>query len=197
MIRTYRKPGTNLRPLSMHQPLTKSLSLAATDNHSRKNRQTNASSCCCQTQIDESQRQNLPRRPSLSLHEKSPLSPPPLPPKRNLHAYMGMVGNYHSPNGDHSGHTSLRATKSMFCAKPTSMHIKNHHNSQTSSSVVSSSNSSISTGSSFSFNTENSSQPDNTLFQTPIIDPTDQYEHLPMAPSPPLESPPPNLPPRR
>ncbi|KAH9415764.1 Rap guanine nucleotide exchange factor 1 [Dermatophagoides pteronyssinus] len=204
MIRTYRKPGTNLRPLSIHQPLTKSFSLAA--NHSSKNRhfcsQAN-SCCCCQIQTDESLRQqSLPRRPSLSLHETPSLSPPPLPPKRNLHAYMGMVGNYHSPTGEHSGHTFLRATKSMFCEKPSQ--IKSHHISQTStSSSVVSSNSSISTattGSSFSSITGKSSQPHDTSFKISNVDPTDQYEHLPMAPSPPPESapsPPPNLPPRR
>ena len=190
MIRTYRKPGTNRRPLSMHQPLIKSRSLAVNTNNSMLNRQPN-SCCCCSTQIDESHRQQLPRRPSLSMHETPSLSPPPLPPKRNLHAYMGMVGNYCSPTVDHSGHTTLRATKSMFCEKPSPLHIKNHHNSQASSS-----NSSISTAttcSSFSSITDRLSQPHDTS----IVDPTDQYEHLPMAPSPPPESPLPNLPPRR
>ena len=127
--------------------------------------------------------------------------PPPLPPKRrNMQAYMVVVGNYSGPIDtlEMYRYTTFNFNKSMIDTK--TLHaIRQNSNS---SSVMSLS-SSASSSSSLSTNT---SSPSNVTTSSMDHFDKQQYHHLPIAPPPPVNEsssdksptpPPPQLPPRR
>lgn len=217
-IRTYRKPNTqttrnssesssnsitaNHKPLSFTKSCS-SLGSMALNRHCNQHLMPNE--CCKQSQFHCS-RPTLVH--SVTMNETSfgasSNAPPPLPPKRNLHAYMGMVGNYTGPGSELNHHSTIRSTKSMFCGSnvtnlhPVQMLAPRKLSSETNTTV-----SSCSISTNFS-NSGSSSSPSQSLIgsdRAVVIE--DEYQHLPMAPPPPttserdLPSPPPILPPRR
>lgn len=222
-IRTYRKPNTqttrnsnentgssstNSIITSKHMPLslTKSCSSLGSMALNRHCGHHLASNECC--------KQSNCGRPTLvhsvTMNEtsfgSSLIAPPPLPPKRNLHAYMGMVGNYTGLGSELNHHSTIRSTKSMFCGSnvtnlhPHPMQILSQRKLSTETNTTVSS-CSIST--SFSNSGSSSSPPQSLTGSDRGVAVEDEYQHLPMAPPPPssaerdLPSPPPILPPRR
>lgn len=126
--------------------------------------------------------------------------PPPLPPKRrNMHAYMVMVGNYSGPTDCSEMYYYTRVNYSKSMIEPIGN--KSARQNSASSSIMSLSSSA---SSSSSLSTNGSSH--NTLLTSHADMDRYQYHHLPMAPPPPTQEtseltsitpPPPLLPPRR
>ncbi|KPM05479.1 hypothetical protein QR98_0039430 [Sarcoptes scabiei] len=164
-IRTYRKPTTTIATAT-----TTSSPIDLNQTKSKIDSKHLEVESIASNQVER-------RRPSLvhSLSarcESTTPSPPPLPPKRNLYAYIDMVGNYSGTSTTISSNQSSNSirSKSMFCDSNRFF---------------------------ASFPNDSS-----LMKELPsMVDVHDEYQHLPIAPPPPPDdedsSLPPILPPRR